>query len=330
MRLIALFLMIAPLYAVTPPLGLPPIPWPEDNPYTKEKAELGKMLYFDERLSSDSSVSCASCHNAPCAFSDCRKIAVGIDGNVGTRRSPTIINAAYLKFLFWDGRARSLEEQCKGPIANTKEMSDVHDTHEAHMQCAERVKAIPGYRARFKEVFGHDEITMDDIAKAIATFERTILSGNSPYDRYRAGDKTALTEEQVKGFGVYKKAGCINCHGGFNFDDVRFINIGIGMDKPNPDLGRFTITHDPKDWGAFKVPTLREAAFGGPYMHDGSLATLKDVVDYYDRGGNPNKNLHPLMHPLHLSQEDKNALIRFLESLKGEGWQHFTKPDQFP
>lgn len=330
MRLIALFLMIAPLYAVTPPLGLPPIPWPEDNPYTKEKAELGKMLYFDERLSSDSSVSCASCHNAPCAFSDCRKIAVGIDGNVGTRRSPTIINAAYLKFLFWDGRARSLEEQCKGPIANTKEMSDVHDTHEAHMQCAERVKAIPGYRARFKEVFGHDEITMDDIAKAIATFERTILSGNSPYDRYRAGDKTALTEEQVKGFGVYKKAGCINCHGGFNFDDVRFINIGIGMDKPNPDLGRFTITHDPKDWGAFKVPTLREAAFGGPYMHDGSLATLKDVVDYYDRGGNPNKNLHPLMHPLHLSQEDKNALIRFLESLEGEGWQHFTKPDQFP
>lgn len=170
-------------------------------------------------------------------------------------------------------------------------MAETQNVHEAHQQCAERVKAIPGYHHFFVEAFGHSDITMDDIAKAIATFERTILSGNSPYDRYRGGDKSAMTAQQVHGFEVYRKAGCINCHGGFNFADDRFMNIGIGMDKPNPDLGRYAITKEEKDWGAFKAPTLREAAFGGPYMHDGSLVTLEEVIDYYDRGGNPNKNL---------------------------------------
>lgn len=314
----------------TPPLGLPPIPWPQDNPYSKEKAELGRLLYFDKRLSSDQTISCATCHNVPCGYSDCRAIAIGIKNRLGTRHSPTIINNAYATILFWDGRASSLEEQCKGPLANTKEMSMVQDVHEAHSQCEARVKEIPGYQAIFKKVFGHDNITIDDIAKAIATFERTVLSGNSPYDRYVAGDRAALSEEQIHGIKVFKKVNCVNCHGGFNFTDQRFQNIGIGMDAPEPDLGRYLITHDKKDWGAFKTPTLREVERTGPYMHDGSLKSLEAVIDYYNDGGIKNNNLHSLLIPLNLSQEDKDALVSFLRALSGEGWSNFQEPNHFP
>jgi cytochrome c peroxidase len=315
--------------AIKPPLGLPAIPWPQDNPYTKEKAELGKLLYFDTRLSGDQTVSCASCHNIPCGYSDCRPIAVGIDKKIGTRHSPTIINAAYATHLFWDGRANSLEEQCKGPIANPNEMSKTQNAHEAHQQCVKHVKEIPGYAPLFKKAFGSDEITIDEISKAIATFERTILSGNSPYDRYMAGDKSALSAEQIQGLQVFKKSGCANCHRGFNFSDGRFTNIGVGMDVPNPDTGRYGITHDEKDWGAFKIPTLRETAHTSPYMHDGSLKTMEEVIDYYDKGGNPNKNLHPLMKPLHLTADEKKALLSFLASLNGEGWDN-PEPKEFP
>lgn len=315
---------------ITPPLGLPAIPWPEDNPYTKEKAELGRLLYFDKRLSSDQTISCATCHNVPCGYSDCREIAIGIKDRKGTRHSPTIINNAYASIFFWDGRASSLEEQCKGPLANTKEMSNIQDVHEAHSQCAMRVKEIPGYQVLFKKVFGHDNISIDDIAKAIATFERTVLSGNSPYDRYVAGDRTALTEEQIHGMKIFKQAKCDNCHGGFNFTDQRFQNIGIGMDAPEPDLGRYLITHDKRDWGAFKTPTLREVERSGPYMHDGSLKSLEAVIDYYNDGGIKNKNLHPLMVPLNLSQEEKDDLVSFLRALSGEGWSNFQEPNQFP
>lgn len=315
---------------IVPPLGLPPIPWPKDNQYTREKAELGRLLYFDKRLSSDQTISCASCHNAPCGYSDCRQIAVGIDGAKGTRHSPTIINAAYSPYLFWDGRATSLEEQCGGPLGNPKEMTKIPDVHEAHRECVERVKAIEGYKELFRKVFGTDEISMKAISQAIATFERTILSGNAPYDRYHAGDKSALTPQQIKGLEVFKKSGCINCHGGFSFSDDRFMNIGIGMNSPQPDLGRYVLTHADKDWGAFKVPTLREVSRTGPYMHDGSIKTLEAVLDYYDKGGNKNKNLHPLIKPLHLSQEDKKSLLSFFESLSGEGWQNFHSPKKFP
>src|SRR5262249_43254692 len=145
--------------------------------------------------------------------------------------------------------------------------------------------------------------------KAIATFERTVLSGNSPFDRYQAGDKTALTQQQIMGYEVFKKAHCAHCHFGPNFTDGRFVNIGIGMNERDPDLGRYEVTHQPADWGAFKVPTLREVAFTYPYMHNGSLKTLEEVVDYYDQGGEPNKNLHPLIHPLHLTENEKSALI---------------------
>lgn len=312
------------------PLGLPPIPWPKDNPYSAKKAELGRVLYFDTRLSSDETISCAHCHAKNEAFTDNLSISFGIDGRRGTRNSPTVINAAYLKRLFWDGRAKSLEEQATGPIGNTHEMTLIESIHEAHQECVEQVKAIPGYRKLFKEAYGDEELTIERIAQAIATFERTIVSGNSPYDRYMAGDKTALTEEQVRGLRLMKTAGCLNCHGGPLFSDERFLNIGVGMDAKEPDLGRYGVTHKDKDWGAFKVPTLRDVEQTYPYMHDGSLLTLEEVIDYYDKGGIPNKNLHPLMKPLNLSEADKKALVSFLKSLNGEGWQHYGPPEEFP
>lgn len=312
------------------PLGLQPIPWPKDNPYSKQKEELGRLLYFDKRLSSDGTVSCATCHNMPCGYSDCKAIAIGIKEAKGTRHSPTIINAAYDTIYFWDGRAASLEDQSKGPLANPKEMTMLKDPHEAHKQCVECIRNIQGYKILFKEAFGEEEVSLDKIAKAIATFERTILSGNSPYDRYVAGDRTVLSKEQLRGLTVFKKVRCAHCHGGFNFTDNQFQNIGVGMDEPNPDLGRYLISHDEKDWGAFKTPSLREVEHTAPYMHDGSLKTLDEVVEYYDKGGIKNKNLHPIMKPLNLTKEDKKALVSFLKALSGEGWQHNQEPAEFP
>lgn len=312
------------------PLGLPSIPWPKMNPYAQKKAELGRLLYFDKRLSSDRTISCASCHAVRLAFTDHRKVSTGIGGRKGSRHAPTVINAVYQKTLFWDGRAKSLEEQSKGPLSNPKEMTFRDNVHDAHIECENRVRAIPGYRVLFKEVFNNDECRIDDIAAAIATFERTVLSGNSAYDRYKAGDKSAMTHEQIHGYKVFKRVGCDNCHGGTLFTDGRFLNIGVGMDSRKPDLGRYEITKKKEDWGAFKVPTLREIEHTYPYMHDGSQSSLEEVIEYYDKGGIPNANLHPLMRPLHLSKKDKKALKSFLEALSGEGWQHFKVPEKFP
>lgn len=312
------------------PLGLPPIPWPEDNPYAAKKAELGRILYFDKRLSSDGTISCATCHQVQRAFADPKAVSEGIHGRKGMRHAPTIINSAYNKLQFWDGRAISLEDQCKGPIANTKEMGLNPNPNKAYRECERRLNNIAGYRKLFKEVFGHEKATINDIAKAIATFERTVLSGNSSYDRYVAGDRTALDPEQLQGYKVFQKVGCADCHFGFNFTDGRFINIGVGMDSPHPDLGRYEVTQEAADWGAFKIPTLRETAFSFPYMHNGCLNTLADVVNYYDKGGVKNKNLNHQIHPLHLSKDDKKALITFMEALSGEGWEHFKPPEKFP
>lgn len=312
------------------PLGLPPMPWPEDNPYSAKKAELGRLLYFDKRLSSDGTISCASCHRINEAFAQHTKVSEGIGKKQGNRNAPTVINAAYQKHLFWDGRANSLEEQAKGPIANPKEMTSANNIHEAYFECHKRIQNIEGYCKLFKEVFNHEDCNIDDIAKAIATFERTVLSGNSPYDRYIKGDKTAMSPEAIQGYKVFKESGCNNCHNGPNFSDGRFLNIGIGMQAKDPDLGRYEITKNDSDKGAFKIPTLREVANTYPYMHNGSLATLEDVIDYYNKGGTPNKYLNPLIHPLNLSAEQKKALKAFLEALSGEGWQHFVEPEKLP
>lgn len=343
-KICVLMLLVSSLHAYLPtenllqeepekfvlPYGLPQMPWPADNPYSKKKAELGRLLYFDKRLSADGTISCASCHVVRRAYADIQPISIGIEGKKGSRHAPTVINSGYQTFQFWDGRARTLEEQCKGPISNSREMAATDDAHLAHRQCQERIMKIPGYRALFKEVFGDEECKVENIAKAIATFERTILSGNSPYDHYLAGDKKAMTEEQIHGYAVFKSSRCVNCHTPPFFIDNKFHNIGVGMDKQNPDVGRYAITKNEKDWGAFKTPTLREVENTYPYMHDGSSKTLEEAIDFYDKGGIPNRNLDPLMKPLNLSEKDKKALLSFLKALNGEGWQHFSEPKEFP
>ena len=310
---------------IKPPLGLLPLNWPADNPYTAAKAELGKLLYFDRRLSADNSVSCASCHDPKYGYTDGAPVSTGMKGQKGGRSAPTVINRAYSLNQFWDGRAATLEEQAKGPIQNPIEMG------ETHVNVVNKLLAVKGYRAMFLKSFGTEDFTIDHMAKAIATFERTLLSGNSPYDQYKAGNKKALTAGQVRGMDVFfNKAKCDQCHEGINFTSNAYHNIGVGMDKPNPDEGRSGVTKNPAEYGAFKTPTLRDIARTAPYMHDGSLTTLDKVVDYYDKGGNPNKNLDSAIKKLNLTEQDKKDLEAFLRSLNGEGWQHIKPPVKFP
>jgi cytochrome c peroxidase len=307
------------------PLGLLPIQWPADNPYTKSKAELGRLLYFDKRLSADGSVSCADCHHPKFAFGDGKAVSTGIKGQKGGRSAPIVLNRAYSLAQFWDGRAATLEEQAKGPMANPIEMGNTHDALVA------KLRDIPGYKTRFKAVFGTESMDIDHVAKAIATFERTVLSGNSPYDQYKAGKKKAMTPQQVRGMTLFfGKARCDACHEGINFTTNSYHNLGVGTDKPDPDAGRYVVTKKDADWGAFKTPTLREIAKTGPYMHDGSLATLEEVVDLYNKGGIPNKNLDQSIRKLNLTAEEKKDLVAFLQVLSGEGWQTATEPTQFP
>lgn len=314
-----------------PPLGLVPVYWPDDNPYSAEKVELGRLLYFDKRLSADGTVSCASCHAPEKAFTDRAPVSTGIKGQKGGRSAPTVINRAYSTLQFWDGRADSLEDQAKGPLANPVEMTNFKDAAEAHRAVVANIKRVPGYVKKFQAAFGEPDITIDHVAKAIATFERTVLSGNSPYDRYQNGDKKALNESQVRGMTVFfKKAECDACHLGFNFTDGSYMNIGIGMDKKNPDLGRYLVSKREEDKGAFKTPTLREVEHTGPYMHDGSLKTLEEVVEHYNKGGIPNPTLSSRMKPLNLTDQEKKDLVAFLKSLSGEGWQQIKEPKEFP
>ncbi len=307
------------------PLGLLPVRFPKDNPYSAEKAELGKLLYFDKRLSADGTVSCATCHSPQFAYTDGKPVSDGIKGQRGGRSAPTVINRAYSLAQFWDGRAKSLEEQSIGPMANPIEMGN---THEAVVKS---LKGIEGYRKLFAKVFGTENFDITHVAMAIATFERTVLSGNSPYDRYKAGDKKQLSASAVRGMDVYlNKAKCDQCHEGINFTTNAYHNLGVGTDKPNPDEGRFAVTKNAADWGAFKTPTLRDIARTAPYMHDGSLKTLEEVVDFYDKGGLPNKNLDERMKKLNLTAQDKKDLVEFMKSLNGEGWQSITEPKSFP
>jgi cytochrome c peroxidase len=307
------------------PAGLLPIQWPKDNPYSKAKWELGRTLYYDNRISADSSVSCSSCHSPQFGFTDGQAVSAGIKHQLGGRSAPTVINRAYSMLQFWDGRALTLEEQAGGPMANPIEMGHTHEG------VCQRLAGIPGYRRMFAASFGTEEITIDRVTKAIATFERTVLSGNSPYDKYKAGDKKALNAAQVHGMDLFfNKAKCDTCHEGINFTVNAYHNIGIGTDKPEPDPGRFAVTKNPQDWAAFKTPTLREVAHTAPYMHDGRFKTLEEVVDFYDKGGLPNKNLDEAMKPLRLTDQDKKDLVEFLKALSGEGWQHLGPPAKFP
>lgn len=282
--------MLLPLAALLViPLGLDLyMPVPEDNPVTAEKIELGRRLFFDRRLSRDSSVSCSSCHDPERAFSDARAFAVGVFGRKGHRNSPSLINRGYGRVFSWDGRFASLEEQVLKPIEDRNEM-DLPLS-----EAAARVNLAPG-----------------EISRALASYVRSILSGDSPFDRYINGDQAALTPEQHAGLQIFRgKANCTACHVGPNFTDERLHNTGVAWRD-----GRFTDLGAGQ--GTFKTPTLREIARTAPYMHDGSIATLEQVIDYYDRGGNKNPQLDSEIRTLGLSAEEKLTLVSFLRSLNG-------------
>jgi cytochrome c peroxidase len=279
------------------PLGLDLyMPVPADNPLSTNKIELGRRLFQDRRLSRDRSIACASCHDPGRAFSDGRPLAIGIDRQLGRRGAPALINRGYGRAFFWDGRAATLEEQVLQPIQDPKEMN---------MTLAEASTRV-GMRP-------------DDIARALASYVRSILSGNSRFDRFISGDRRALSSEQRAGLQVFRgKGNCAACHVGPNFADEHFHNTGIAWrDGSVQDEGRFAVTGAQDDRGAFKTPTLREIGRTAPYMHDGTLASLDEVVDYYDRGGNANPGLDSELRPLKLTASEKRALVAFLQALSG-------------
>ncbi|MGE3579529.1 MAG: cytochrome-c peroxidase [Vicinamibacterales bacterium] len=297
---------------------------------TPERVRLGRWLFYDKRLSKDGTISCASCHRPEHAFSEPTPHSTGINGQQGGRKSPTFLNAAVTLYpnFFWDGRAASLEEQALGPVANPIEMGNTHDG----MVLA--LTNIKGYAPYFKDAFGTAEVTAERIAQAIAAYERTRMSGNSPYDRWRRNkDESAVSEQAKQGHELFfGKAACNQCHLGNNFTDSLFHNLGVGWDaktKAFKDEGRSAISKNPADTGAFKTPTLRDVTKHAPYMHDGSVATLRDVVVLYNRGGDKNPYLDPKMKPLGLTDAEIDALVAFMQALDGEGYQD-TAPTAFP
>lgn len=299
---------------------LPAVEHPVDNPMTPEKVELGKMLYFDTRLSGTERVSCATCHNPSFGWGEGVGLSVGVGDQLLSRHSPTVLNAAYYTHQFWDGRATTLEEQAKGPITSPVEMNAKPEV------VVKRLQGIPEYAERFQKVFG-EPVSFDNIAKAIATYERTIVRGNSPFDRWAEGDDNAMSESAKRGYQLYTtKALCITCHSGPNFSDSKFYNIGV-KGSGTTDKGRFDVTGNPADLGAFKTPTVRNAALTAPYMHDGSIATLEELVEHYDKGGEDVPNKHPLMVPLNLTAQEKADLVEFMKALTGEPLADQTLPE---
>lgn len=289
------------------------IPIPSTNLNYKAKVELGKQLYFDGRLSKSGAISCAFCHNPGTGFADPRQTSIGIDGGVGGRQSPSVYNTVFNHVQFWDGRARSLEEQAIGPIQNPIEMGETHEN------VVRKLGKIKGYQQQFRAVFGA-EVNLQGIAEAIAAYERTIISTNSAFDKYVAGDARAMDEGSVRGMALFKgKARCILCHNGPNFTDNQFHNLGAPQVGPlKEDLGRYYVTRAEKDRAAFKTPTLRSISETAPYMHDGAFKNLEEVVDFLNAGGGANQNLSTLVKPLNLTPEERADLVAFLKSLTGE------------
>jgi cytochrome c peroxidase len=341
--------------ALAAPLGLPPVPVPADNPMTPEKIALGSTLFNDKRFSSTGEVSCATCHDPAKAFTDSPlKTSEGINKLTGTRNAPTVVNAAYFASQFWDGRSADLEDQSQHPFVNPVEMG-LKD----HEPILKVVRSDPAYGDMFRKAFGIEPaaITMDHVKKAIASFERTIVAGDSPFDRwYFGGDKTAMSEAAVRGFKVFLEDGrCVSCHtieqDHALFTDSRFHNVGVGInriqdkvpeiapkfleakargmdvdkavlsDPTSSELGRFAVTEGLDELGAFKTPTLRNIAVTAPYMHDGSLTTLRDVVVHYNNGGVTTKGdkvndfLSGGIRELNLEEQQIADLVAFMEAL---------------
>lgn len=291
-----LLCLLAAVSGAQVPLGLDTyVPVPEENPGDPEVVEIGRKLFRDPRLSRDGAVSCATCHDPEHGFSDPNPVAIGIGKRSGKRRTPTIINRAYGASLFWDGRAASLEEQVLQPVSNPVEMD------------------LPRH-----EIEARIGMSPEKAGRALAAYVRTLLSGDSPFDRYMAGQRDALTGEARRGLDVFRnKANCLACHVGPNLTDERFHNTGVGWTESFADNGRFEFTHRNEDRGAFKTPTLRDAALRPPYMHDGSLKTLDDVIRFYNEGGRPNPGLDSEIRPLKLTEQEKSDLSAFLRSLTG-------------
>jgi cytochrome c peroxidase len=336
--------------AVELPLGLSlgqgQIKGLDKNPLTRAKIELGRQLYFDARLSADNTISCASCHSPDEGWTRSTQFGVGIKGQTGNRNSPVSFNRILSDVQFWDGRAASLEDQAVGPIQNPIEMGNTHE------KAVEAVKGIEGYRVQFEAVFGSEGVTIGNVGKAIATFERAVVTNPSPYDYHevlrpflkmsaddladlkndapeafakyeaarKAGEPHPMSESAIRGRELFftEKGNCSTCHVGANFSDEKYHNLGVGMDKPEPDLRRLLPSKGRKDKGAFKTPTIRNIVQTGPYMHDGSQKTLEEVVEWYDKGGHPNPHLSDKMKKLKLSEQDKKDLVEFLKACTGE------------
>ncbi len=293
---------------------LPPVPMPKDNVSTPARVELGKSLFFDPRLSGNGAMSCASCHNPSLGWSDGLKTAVGWGGQVLGRATPTVLNTAYNTQFMWDGRKKSLEDQALGPMKTPQEMNTDFGA------ALTRLRSMPSYVAMFEKAYPGEGVTEETIAKAIAAFERTVVVNDSPFDRWLAGDKKAMTMQQWRGFQVFTDAGkgnCAACHSAPNFTDNGFHNIGLAPAGGEADPGRYGIRKVASMRGAFKTPSLRDIELTAPYFHDGTAATLRDVVDHYVRGGVDHSNLSPDMKPLTLSEQEKQDLVAFMQALTG-------------
>lgn len=328
-------------------LGASQIVGLDANPMTRAKIELGRQLYFDGRLSSDGSISCASCHDPATGYGAQTQFGVGVNGQMGNRNSPVSYNRILSGAQFWDGRAGSLEEQAVGPIQNPIEMANTHE------QCVATIAKIEGYQLQFAAVFGPDSVNIDNVGKALATFERAVVTGPSPYD-YRAAlapllkqypseediaelkeddpelyakyvqlkadaDAHPMSESAIRGQELFftEKANCTACHVGANFADEKYHNLGVGMAAELPDYGRFMVTMKEEDRGAFKTPTIRNVEFTAPYMHDGSQKTLEEVVEWYAKGGHPNPFLSDKVKKLDLTEQDKADLVAFMKACSG-------------
>ena len=338
-------IMFSSFSFANPLLGLPPLSFPQDNQQTEEKIELGQLLFNDVRFSSNGSISCASCHLKDKAFTDGLKVPKGVYGLTGKRNAPTVINAAFYTELFLDGRAESLESQALGPFLNPVEHGLTDYTKIIGV-----IRSDTEYPLMFKQVFGIsvNDVTIEHVAKAIASFERTLIAGNSRFDQYYFGrDHSKLSESAARGLRLFRRKGnCANCHE-ISFDnalfmDNRFYNIGVGFqrlesklddivlsvkagekaedlgltDEEYSELGRFNVTNKIADMGKFKTPTLRNISLTAPYMHDGSMETLEQVIEYYDKGGEQNKFIDAAIFPLHFTRQEKVDLLEFLKALK--------------
>ncbi|WP_417396751.1 cytochrome-c peroxidase [Gimesia chilikensis] len=309
----------------------------KENPLTRAKVELGRQLYFDKRLSSDNTISCASCHHPDEGWGRHTQFGIGVRDQEGGRNSPISYNRILSGPQFWDGRAATLEEQAVGPIANPIEMANTHEN------AVKTLKKIPGYQMQFKKIF-KDGITIDNVGKAIAAFERSVVTGPTPFDyqeqlkpflkldkedledfkeEYEAAlamtKKHPMSDSAKRGMKLFfsEEVNCAACHLGPNLADEKYHNLGVGMDADKPDLGRYEVTKQEKDKGAFKTPTIRNVEQSAPYMHDGSLETLEEVVEHYNKGGTPNPWLSDKVKKLNLSAQDKKDLVAFMKACTG-------------